>query len=336
MRPLKQQTVVITGASSGIGREAALEFSRRGAQVVLAARNESSLKEVAAAIEGEGGTAHVVLTDVSEWDQVRNLARATVERFGRIDTWVNDAAVGTYANFEDLTVEEIDRILRVDLLGSIYGAKAALGQMRQQGEGTIINVASALAQRSLPFQSMYCAAKHGMKGFTESLRLELDRDRSGIRVTLILPASINTPFYGHARSKLGVRPRPFPPVYQPQAVAEAIVFAAQHSRREIYVGGAGKLLALLERISPSLGDWYMLQADRGARNQTSQQPDAGQDNLFTPAAEPSRSEGAFGHAALASSLYTRLLEYHPHRKLWLLAAAFAGTGFIMRGLTRRA
>lgn len=310
-RPLKDQTVVITGASSGIGRQTAIEFARRGAALMLAARDEAALRELTDQLQPFNGKTHYQVTDVSQRDQVQRLAQEADARLGRIDTWINNASVTEYATVEEMTIEEIERIIQVNLLGAIYGVKAVLPYMKQQGEGTIINIASVLAMRSVPYQAAYCAAKHGLKGFSESLRLELKHAHSGIHVTLILPSSINTPLFTHARSKLGVKPMPIPPIYEPQTVAEAILFAAEHPRRQIIVGGAGKLLTLLERISPSLADWYMLQGGRMFRQQRTDQPDDGRDNLYAPMEGLRETRGEFGEHAHATSPYTRYLETHP-------------------------
>ena len=324
MRPIEQQVVVITGASSGIGRETALMCGARGASVVLAARNEVALREVATEIARLGGKAEVAVTDVAEWPQVERLARTAINRFGRIDAWVNNAAVSTYATVEASTVEEIARVLQVDLLGQIHGMKAVLPHLVRQGEGTIINVASILAERGVPLQAAYCAAKHGVRGFTESLRLELARDHPGITVTLIEPSSINTPLFQHARSKLGVMPQPIPPIYQPRVVAEAILFALEHPRRTIVVGGAGKLLVQAEQLSRPLLDRFMLLQERGFTEQQTDQPDDGQDNLFAPMPGPGATTGEFGEGARSTSFYTRHLELHPNRKRVLNAAIVAG------------
>ena len=323
-RPIGDQVVVITGASSGIGRETALAFGRRGATVVLAARNEQALKEVASELERLGGRAHVVVTDVSIWEQVERLAGETVERFGRIDAWVNDAAVSIYATVAEMTVEEIERVLRVNLLGQIHGMKAALAPMRRQNQGTIINVASALALRAVPLQSAYCASKHGIKGFTEALRLELEHEGSDVAVTLILPSSMNTPLFTHARSKLGVKPQPIPPVYEPRTVAEAIVAVAERPQRTVVVGGAGKAFTILERISPALLDRWMLQGGRAFRQQRTDEPDDGRDNLFATPAGTGSTTGEFGQGAQSVSLYTRLLGLHPNRERALVGAGLVG------------
>jgi NAD(P)-dependent dehydrogenase (short-subunit alcohol dehydrogenase family) len=329
-RPLRDQVVVITGASSGIGRETALAFGARGAAVTLAARNEVALRAAAREVERLGGKAEVVVTDVAEWPQVERLARRVVERFGRIDTWVNNAAISAYATVEDLTIEEIERVIQVDLLGQIYGMKAALPHLKRQGTGTLINVASALAERSVPLQAAYCAAKHGIKGFTEALRLELARERSDVQVTLILPSSINTPFFTHARSKLGTKPQPIPPIYEPRVVADVILFAAEHPRRDLVAGGAGKALVLARRLSPALLDWYMLQGDSGVKQQRSGRPDDGRDNLFAPLEEPGATTGDFGEQSRSASPYTRHIELHPTRQRLLVGAALAGVAALVR------
>jgi NAD(P)-dependent dehydrogenase (short-subunit alcohol dehydrogenase family) len=334
-RALHDQVVVITGASSGVGRETALQFGERGTSVVLAARNEEALKEIAHEIERLGGKAYVAVTDVSEWSQVERLASEAVERFGRIDTWVNNAAVSMYATVEQMRAEEIDRLIQVILMGQIYGMKAALPVMKRQGQGTIINVASALAERSVPLQSAYCAAKHGIKGFTESLRLELEQQGSGIQVTLIMPSSINTPLFNHARSKMRVKPQPIPPIYEPRVVGEAILFVAEHPRRDIVVGGAGKFMTVMERISPPLLDKYMLQGNRAFKQQKTDQPTNNHDNLFEPVEETGSTTGDFSHQAKSVSLYTRHLEQYPNRKRLLMAAALVGAGLLLSAAGRK-
>jgi len=330
LRTISEQVVVITGASSGIGRETAIQFGRRGASVVLAARNETALREVAKEVERLGGGAHVVVTDVAEWDQVERLAREAVNRFGRIDTWVNNAAASEYATVEQMTVEEIERQIQVILVSQLYGMKAALPHLKRQRQGTIINNASGLAKRSVPLQGAYCAAKHGIKGFTDTLRLELEHEKSGVNITLLMPSSVNTPFFGHARSKLGVKPMPIPPAYEPEAVAEAILFVAEHPRRDIVVGSAGKMLEVMERISPSLLDRLMLARGTMFKVQRTDRPDDGQDNLFEPVGGTGSTTGEFGRLSRSTSLYTRHLERYPNRKRVLLGLAAAGAVALVR------
>jgi len=332
-RALRDQVVVVTGASQGIGRETCLQLAEQGSSVVLAARNEEALRTLATEVERIGGKAEVVVADMAEWPQVEALARKAVERFGRIDTWVNNAAVSVYGTFDDLAPEEIERVIRVNLLGPMYGTLAAIPHVRRQ-TGTIINVGSALSARAIPLQAPYVAAKHGVKGFTEAVRMELEREAPGVNVVLIMPSSINTPLFTFARSKLGVKPMPVPPVYEPRVVAEAILFAAEHPARDIVVGGSGKLLVEGERISPWLTDRYMLQGDLAFRQQLTERPDDGVDNLFEPSTGPGSTTGDYGEGSRSTSLYTRYLEFHPQVKRVLLWASLAGLVLGIRRLGR--
>jgi short-subunit dehydrogenase len=208
----------------------------------------------------------------------------------------------------------MERLVRVNLLGQMFGSKVALKRMKPRHAGTIINVGSALSERAVPLQAAYVASKHGIAGFTEALRLELLHEDAGIDVVLILPSSINTPLFAWARSKLGVQPMPVPPVYEPNVVAEALCHAAEHGGREIVVGGWGKLLTIGQWLSPSLTDRYMLQGDRMFKQQKTARPDDRRDNLFEPSTGPGHTTGEFGDKAKPTSLYTRLLELHPNRK----------------------
>jgi NAD(P)-dependent dehydrogenase (short-subunit alcohol dehydrogenase family) len=330
MKPIGEQVVVITGASSGIGRETALAFGERGASVVLAARNREALERLAEEIGARGGEARVVVTDVGVWDEVDRLAEEAMNQFGRIDTWVNNAAVNEHATVEQMSIEEIERIIQVNLMGEIYGMKAALARMKPRRAGTIINVASILARRGAPLHAPYVAAKHGIAGFTETLRLELMYEKLPINLTLVMPAYINTPLFLNARSKLGVKPRPAPPVYQPQVVAEAVLFAAEHPRRDIIVGGSGAFLDILQRISPPLLDKLMVWRGLMFKSQMTDQPDTGRDNLFQPSAGPGSSTGEWGRESLPSSAYTRHFEYYPYRKGLLFAAAMTGALLLAR------
>jgi short-subunit dehydrogenase len=329
-RPLDQQVVVITGASQGIGRETALQMAMAGARVIVAARNEEALKELRAEVERTGSEAEPVVTDVADSSQVERLADRAVERFGRIDTWVNDAAVSVYATVEELEPDEMDRVVRVNLLGQMYGCKAAIPRMRATGGGTIINVASALAERAVPLQSVYVATKHAVRGFSEALRLELEHEQAGIGVVVILPSSINTPLFNFARSKMGVKPMPVPPVYEPRVVAEAICHAAEHGGREVVVGGWGKLLLAAQAASPSLLDRYMLQGSRGYKQQQTGEPEDRRDNLFEPSTGPGSTTGDFGEKSKASSVYTSVFELHPNLKRLTAAALVAGALVILR------
>jgi short-subunit dehydrogenase len=312
-RPLPEQVIVITGASSGIGRETAQQLARHGTSLVLVARNEVALRETAAEVEALGGQALVASADISDPDQLQRVADQAATHFGRIDTWVNGAAVSTYSTVEQTTIDEIRRIIEVDLLGTIYGIKAALPYLRRTG-GTLINISSITGERAVPLLATYSAAKHGIVGFSEALRMELEHEQAGVSVTTILPYGINTPFFNHARSKLGVLPRPTPPAYEPAAVAEAIVWAAEHPTREIVVGGAGKSVLLLQRLSPALLDRLMTFGGLAFKMQQSTRPDDGVDNLFAPAPSGYAVRGEFDGITIPGNWYTRTFEFHPERQ----------------------
>ncbi|MDP9433868.1 MAG: SDR family oxidoreductase [Actinomycetota bacterium] len=323
---LEQHVVVLTGASSGIGRAAAVSFGARGAKVVLAARGRPALDAAAREVHAAGGTPLVVPTDVAEFEQVQALARAAVERFGRIDTWVNGASVSLYGTMSHLPVPEIARLVQVNLMGQVHGVKAALPVMRAQGGGTIIAISSGLGARAVPLQVPYCASKRAVVGLMEGLRMEERRAGSGVVLTTVLPSSINTPLFDHAPSVMGVRPAPIPPVYDPAVVADALVFAATHPRRDIYIGAAARQLDLLERLSPALADRVLSLGGQVFRRQQRSERDAGQGNLHRSAVTGQGAvRGQFGRFALRRSVYTRTFARQPTLgpALVLLAAVLA-------------
>jgi NAD(P)-dependent dehydrogenase (short-subunit alcohol dehydrogenase family) len=307
---LGNHVVVITGASSGIGRETALEFGRRGAHIVAAARNQEALETLEVEVGRLGGEVLPIVTDVSDYTQVSDLATRAAERFGRIDTWVNNAGVATYGTVEQMDAAELHRVIEVNLIGEIYGMKAALPHLRRSG-GTIINVSSALGERAIPLQAAYCAAKHGVVAFSEALRLELKSEGSRVQVVDVLPSSINTPLFSHARSKIGVKPKPVGRIYEPAVVAEAIVAAAQRPVRQVYAGFAGRMLDVAQRMSPRLTDWYVSGPGDAIKSQYTARADDGDDNLFTATTGPGSTTGDFGRRSKATSVYTRVLAPHP-------------------------
>jgi NAD(P)-dependent dehydrogenase (short-subunit alcohol dehydrogenase family) len=269
LKPLAQQVIVVFGASSGIGRVTARLAAERGAKVVAAARDQEALNSLAA----EVAPAKVVVgtADAADVDQVRAIADLAMSSFGRIDTWAHVAGIAAYARFADVTPEEFRRVVEVDLLGPVHGAMAALPHLRRQG-GAYVVVSSEIARRGFPLASSYSAAKHGVDGFVEALRVELQHERAPVSVTQIMPAAIATPFFEHARTRLGVRPSGPPPVYPPEKVAEAILHAAEHPQRDIIVGAAAKVQLLVQKLSPKLMDAFSRAT--AFRLQRSKQPKA--------------------------------------------------------------
>jgi NAD(P)-dependent dehydrogenase (short-subunit alcohol dehydrogenase family) len=238
LKSVEEQVVALMGASSGIGREVALRLAKRGAKVVASARSEEGLDALVEEIRAEGGEAIAARADTSEFDQVKAVADRAVEEYGRLDTWVHLAAVGLFATFEQTTPEEFARVIDVNLMGQVYGAMAALPHLKREGRGALIHISSVEAKRSFPFHSAYGASKHGIDGFLEALRVELKHEGWPISVTQVMPGTINTPFFDQGRTKLGVKPVGIPPIYEPETVANIILYAAEHPARDLVSGGA--------------------------------------------------------------------------------------------------
>jgi NAD(P)-dependent dehydrogenase (short-subunit alcohol dehydrogenase family) len=320
LAPLDEQVIVITGASSGIGLVTAREAARRGACVVLAARNAQALEDAAAGIRSGGGRAVSAVADVSDPAQVDAIAECAIKQFGRIDTWVNNAAVSMYGRIADLPIEDMRRQMDVNYWGQVYGSRVAVRHLRDRG-GALINVGSALSDRAIPLQGGYCAAKHALKAFTDTLRMEIEEAGLPVSVTLVKPASIDTPFFEKARTYLGVEPQPVPPVYAPEVVSEVILHAAEHPLRELIAGGSGAKLSAA-RFAPRLADRYMERWTFAA--QSTDQPVHGRaDNLYAAVTDDGGERGRnwLGHTR-ETSLYTKAA-LHP-RAAALAAAAMAG------------
>jgi NAD(P)-dependent dehydrogenase (short-subunit alcohol dehydrogenase family) len=298
----KPEVVVITGASAGVGRATAREFARRGARIGLIARGREGLEATAREVEEEGGWALVVPADVANPQQVEAAAAAVEKKFGPIDVWVNNAMTSVFSTVEETTPEEFKRVTEVTYLGYVHGTLAALRRMRPRDEGVIVQVGSALAYRGIPFQSAYCAAKHAIQGFCESLRTELLHEGSRVRLTMVQMPALNTPQFGWVKSRLPRKAQPVPPIFQPEVAARAIVWAAHHKRRELWVGWPTVKAILGNRLAPGLADRYL------ARNgYESQQYDGLDDphrahNLWEPVPGDHGAHGAFDDRAKDRSL----------------------------------
>jgi NAD(P)-dependent dehydrogenase (short-subunit alcohol dehydrogenase family) len=322
LKPIENQVVVVMGASSGIGRETALRFAKRGAKVVVAARSEAGLRSLEDEIRALGGEASAVVADVSQFEQVETVAQSAAEEYGRLDTGVHLAAAGLFARFDQTEPDEFRRVIDVDLMGQVYGAMVALPHIKREGRGALVHISSVVGKRSAPLQSAYSASKHGVEGFLESLRVELLRDGWGsIGVTNVIPAAINTPFFTKARTKLGVKPKGFPPIYQPGVVADAILYSAEKAPREIVAGGAGKGMLLTQRLSPRLMDAIMVRGGFGSQMTDEPKSSADPDGLFAPMKGQDRAEGDFSKQALPRS-YLTWLDTHPALK-WSIGVAVA-------------
>ena len=319
LKHIENQVVVVMGASSGIGRETALRFASNGANVVVSARSEEGLRSLVEQIRAEGGEATAVTADIAEFDHVEAVAQKTVGQYGRLDTWVHLAAVGLFAPFDRTRPEEFRRVVDVNLMGQVYGAMAALPRIKGEGRGALVHVSSVVGKRSVPLQSAYCASKHGVDGFLESLRVELVREGwKDIGVTNVMPAAINTPFFAKAHTKLGVKPKGVT-VYQPGVVAGAILHSAEKSPREIVAGGAGKGLLLGQRLSPRLMDALMVRGGFGSQMTEEPKSTSDPDGLFASMKGQDRVEGDLSEEPTPRSLLT-WLDIHPAAK-WSVGAA---------------
>ncbi|MBD2043535.1 SDR family oxidoreductase [Microcoleus sp. FACHB-672] len=300
LKPINQQVVAVVGASSGIGREAALQFAKRGAKLVVSARNESKLASLVDEIQGFGAEATAIVADVSVFEQVKAIADRTVEVYGRLDTWVHCPAVGLFATFDNTTPEEFKQVIDVGLMGQVYGAMAALPHLKREGRGALIHISSMEGVRSLPYQSAYSAAKHGVEGFIEAMRVELQHEGLPISVTSVKPAVINTPFWNNGKTKLGVKPAGIPPYYDPRLVADAILHVAEHPTRDFFVGDAARLLDGLQRISPELADSLLLLIGfQGQRTNVPKSPDD-RNNLYEPFPDDARVDGDYSNLVIPS------------------------------------
>jgi len=296
---------VVTGASSGIGRAVARRFAKDGAQIALIARGREPLENAKKEVEEAGGRALVLPVDISDWDAVKSAAHTVEEALGPIDIWINNAMTTVFAPFKDVEPDEFKRATEVTYLGTVWGTKAALDLMQPRDRGSIVIVGSALAYRGIPLQSAYCGAKHGVKGFFESLRTELRHDGSKVRLSMVQLPGVNTPQFEHGRSKMPKVPQPMPPYYQPEVAADAVHWAAHNDRRELYVGFPTVKTIVGNKLAPWLVERVL--AKQGYKGQQSDKPaDPNRpDNLFSPPPGDQGAHGPYDEKARKSSIQTQ-------------------------------
>lgn len=333
LKPINQQVVVLLGASSGIGRDAALQFAKRGAKVVVSARSKEGLASLVEEIYQQGGEAIAVPCDASDYNQVKELADKAADRFGRIDTWVHLAAISVFATFDRITPEEFKRVVDVTMMGQVYGAMVALPYLRQAGGGSFISITSEEARRSLPYQSAYSAAKHGVMGMLDAMRIELKHQGYPINVVNIMPGVINTPFYDKNKTKLGVKPTGVPPYYNASLVTDAILYAAEHPVRDYVVTDAGKILDVAQRISPALVDAGLLAIAFPFQRTDEAKSEDAPNNLYEPIQGYDRIDGDFKNLEVPSVLDH--VDKNPLFTLGALAVAALGSLAVLGGFGGR-
>ena len=324
LRSLDEQVMVITGASSGIGRATALLAARRGAAVVLTARSAEELAEVVAEIHRGQGRATFHGADVTEPKQLQEVVALALREYGRIDTWVNVAGISAYGRLDQLELEDMQRVMDVTFWGVVHGTRAALPHLREGG-GALINIGSELSSIAVPLQGPYVAAKHAVAGFTDVLRMELEKERAPVSVTLIRPGSIDTPFFQHALSATAHDPLPPPPVYAPELVAEAILHCAAHPRRDLVVGGGARAMIGLSHWAPRLAR-RLFEGTLFRSQQGGELTRDAEGALYWPSG-PSAVRG--GYAGRKLSLYTRV-QLHPWSSVFAILLLGAGVAAVAR------
>jgi NAD(P)-dependent dehydrogenase (short-subunit alcohol dehydrogenase family) len=317
------QVVVVTGASAGVGRATVRAFARRGASLGLLARGRAGLDGTAREVEELGGRALALQADVADHDQVEAAAERVEAELGPIDVWINNAMATVLAPLSAIGAEEFRRATEVTYLGSVWGTMAALRRMRPRDRGTIVQVGSALAYRGIPLQAPYCGAKHALQGFLESLRTELLHEGSHVRVTMVQLPALNTPQFTWARTRMPREPQPVPPIYQPEVAARAIVWAADHPRRELMVAWPTVKTIVGNAVVPGLADRYLSRSGYEAQQRSEAHDPARPDNLFEPVEGDRGAHGPFDTESRDGSIQAGLSRHRRLLGVGALASAAA-------------
>jgi short-subunit dehydrogenase len=330
----KPEVVVVTGASAGVGRAIVRAFAKRGAHIGLLARGRAGLEGARKDVEEAGGKALVIPTDVADAQQVEAAAEQVEQAFGPIDIWINVAMASVFSPFKEMNAVDFKRVTEVTYLGQVYGTMAALRRMLPRDRGRIILVGSALAYRGIPLQSAYCGAKHAIQGFSDSLHCELIHDKSNVKLSMVQLPAVNTPQFSWVKSRLPNKAQPVPPIYQPEVIADAVTYIADHYRRELFIGLSTVIAIEGNKIAPWFGDWYL-----GRTGYKSQQTDQPEDphrpnNLWHPVDED-HDHGAHGAFDKRATDTSRELWADTHRGILALVgvgiASVAAAVWLRRG-----
>jgi NAD(P)-dependent dehydrogenase (short-subunit alcohol dehydrogenase family) len=333
-KPLAEQVVLVTGASSGLGRAVARAAGQRGAKLVVTARNGEALDACVREIEAAGSEAFAVPADCTVQDEVAQVVEQAVDRFGRIDTYVANAIVTVYAETYRYEPDELRRIMDVNFFGQVYGYWAVLPHLRES-KGTFLSVQSALAYRGIPLQGGYCASKAALRAFFESARVELRKANTGVDISVVHPAAINTPQFDRDRQKIGKQPQPVPPIYQPEPFAEAVLHCCEHPVRELPIGWGAQKLMWGQKLSPRAGDAMLLRMGWKGQHTDEDKPLDAPDNLFSPLPGDPGAHGRFDARSRKTTLWTTLRLRRSLVGAAAAAAVVAGSVEVMSSRNRR-
>jgi short-subunit dehydrogenase len=326
LKCIETQVMVITGATSGIGLCTARMAAKRGARLVLAARNEDALGKLCHELSMAGAQCYYIVADVGNLDNVRKIASEALSAFGSFDTWVNNAATSIYGKLEDVPVDDLRRLFETNFWGAVYGSLIAARTLKIHG-GALINVGSTLSDRAIPLQGIYCASKHAVKGFTDAYRMELEAEDAPVSVTLIKPAAIDTPYKDHARNYLDIEPENPPPVYAPETVAETILYCAENPVRDVFIGAAAKAHSLAGKFAPRTFDKVMESTMLGQTRSGEPAKPHPLESLYEPHDDRLHERGDYRWPVLENSIYTRA-SLHPA----VTTAVAAGAALALGGL----